>query len=445
MKILVIGGGGREHAMVWKLKQSAAAEKIWCAPGNDGIANDVECVALQVKDANGVAAAADLAQKLGANLTVVGPELPLVLGIADEFEARGLALLGPGREAAQLEGSKIFSKKFMERHGIPTPKVYGIHDSPKAAYAALDSVNWPLVIKADGLCAGKGVLVTSSTAEAREFIARVMENGEFGDAGKRVLFEEGVAGEELSYIILTDGLDFIRMAPARDHKRAYDNDEGPNTGGMGVYSIDEILPRELETTIIDRIVRPTLDGLRKDGMAYRGFLYFGLMLTEEGPEVLEYNCRLGDPETEAVLLRADFDFAEACARAAQGELAGFNAKWSAGASLCVVVASKGYPANPQLGTPILGLEDAAGTPDTVVFHAGTRREGAAFRTSGGRVLVVSAKGDDLAAARRAAYSAVERIEIEGSFYRRDIGKRGAGNSEQIGAVRESAAGARRGS
>lgn len=444
MKILVIGGGGREHAMVWKLKQSAAAEKIWCAPGNDGIANDVECVALQVKDANGVAAAADLAQKLGANLTVVGPELPLVLGIADEFAARGLALLGPGREAAQLEGSKIFSKKFMQRHGIPTPKVYGIHDSSKVAYAALESVNWPLVIKADGLCAGKGVLVTSSAAEAREFIARVMENGEFGDAGKRVLFEEGVAGEELSYIILTDGRDFIRMAPARDHKRAYDNDVGPNTGGMGVYSIDEILPRALETTVIDRIVRPTLDGLRKDGMAYRGFLYFGLMLTAQGPQVLEYNCRLGDPETEAVLLRADFDFAEACARAARGELAGFNAEWSAGASLCVVVASKGYPANPQLGTSILGLEGASEMPDTVVFHAGTRREGATFRTSGGRVLVVSAKGDDLAAARRAAYSAVERIEIEGSFYRRDIGKRGAGNSQQIGVVRESAAGARRG-
>jgi phosphoribosylamine---glycine ligase len=444
MKILVIGGGGREHAMVWKLRQSATAEKIWCSPGNDGIANDVECVGLQVKDAKGVVAAADLAQKLGASLTVVGPELPLVLGIADEFAARGLVLLGPGRQAAQLEGSKIFSKKFMQRHGIPTPKVYGIYDSPAAACAALDSVRWPLVIKADGLCAGKGVLVTSSPEEAKEFIARVMENGDFGDAGKRVLLEEGVGGEELSYIILTDGRDFIRMAPARDHKRAYDNDQGPNTGGMGVYSIDEILPRALETTIIDTIVRPTLGGLRKDRVAYRGFLYFGLMLTPQGPQVLEYNCRLGDPETEAVLLRADFDFAEACARAARGELAGFQAKWSAGASLCVVIASKGYPANPQLDTPILGLEGAAGMPDTVVFHAGTRRQGSTFRTNGGRVLVVSAKGDDLAAAHRAAYQAVERIEIEGSFYRRDIGKRGRGNSQQIGAVRESAAGARRG-
>ena len=296
MKILVIGGGGREHALVWKLTRSGSVEKAWCAPGNDGIAQDVECPPLDVKN---VKAAADLAAKLGADLTVVGPELPLVLGIADEFAARGSRLLGPAKEAAQLEGSKIFAKQFLQRHGIPTAGVYGIYEDALQARAALKSAKWPLVIKADGLCAGKGVLVTSSAEEAGEFIERVMVRGEFGDAGKRLFFEEGLAGEELSYIILTDGEHFIRMAPARDHKRAFDNDEGPNTGGMGVYSTDEILPATLERIIVETIVRPTLAGLKADGLPYRGFLYFGLMLTAEGPKVLEYNCRLGDPETEA--------------------------------------------------------------------------------------------------------------------------------------------------
>ena len=418
MKILVIGGGGREHAMVWKLARSASVGKVWCAPGNDGIAQETECVALDVKD---VKAAADLAQKLAADLTVVGPELPLTLGIADEFAARGLKLLGPAKKAAQLEGSKVFAKRFLERHGIPTAAVYGIFDDAAAARAALARVKWPLVIKADGLCAGKGVLVTSSADEATEFIERVMVRGEFGDAGKRVLFEEGLAGDELSYILLTDGEHFIRMAPARDHKRAFDNDEGPNTGGMGVYSTDEILPAALEKQIIETIVRPTLAGLKADGLPYRGFLYAGLMLTAEGPKVLEYNCRLGDPETEATLLRADFDFGEACAEAAAGDLGKFEAKWPAGASVCVVIASKGYPGDPQTGIAIHGLEEAARVPGVVVFHAGTRRRDDVFQTNGGRVLVVSASGADMASARHAAYEAVKRIRIEGSHYRSDIG------------------------
>jgi len=421
MKILVIGGGGREHAMVWKLAQSASVEKVWCAPGNDGIAPDVECVALDVKN---VKAAADLAARLGADLTVVGPEVPLAAGIADEFAASGLKLLGPGREAAQLEGSKIFAKNFLERHRIPTPAVYGIYESVAEARAALKSVKWPLVIKADGLCAGKGVLVTSSAEEATDFIARVMDRGEFGDAGKRVLFEEALVGEELSYIILTDGEHFIRMAPARDHKRAFDNDQGPNTGGMGVYSIDEILPSALEKKILESIVEPTLGGLRSEGLKYRGFLYFGLMLTADGPKVLEYNCRLGDPETEATLPRANFDFAQACMAAANGNLREFEAKWFAGASVCVVIASKGYPGDPQTGVPISGLVDAAKVPGVVVFHAGTRRSGADFVTSGGRVLVVSARGVDMEQARQAAYEAVRRIHIEGSHCRSDIGKSG---------------------
>ena len=419
MKILVIGGGGREHAMVWRLAQSAGVEKVWCAPGNDGIAQNIECVPLDLKD---VKAAADLAAKLGADLTVAGPELPLTLGIADEFARRGLTLLGPAQKAAQLEGSKIFSKQFMERHGIPTAAVYGICESAAEAYRALDGVKWPLVIKADGLAAGKGVLVTESPEEARQFIGRVMEKREFGAAGGRVLLEEGLAGEELSYIILTDGENFLRMAPARDHKRAFDNDEGPNTGGMGVYSIDEILPAALERQIIETIVRPTLAGLVADGLPYRGFLYFGLMLTAAGPKVLEYNCRLGDPETEAVLLRADFDLAQACMLAARSSLAGFEAKWLPGASVCVVIASKGYPENPRTGVAIYGLEDAAKTPGAVVFHAGTRKAGGGFLTNGGRVLVVSAAGENLASARRQAYDAVGRIHIEGAHYRSDIGK-----------------------
>jgi phosphoribosylamine--glycine ligase len=420
MKILVLGGGGREHALVWKLRQSPVVEKIWCAPGNGGIAGDAECVPLDLSD---VKATADLAAKLGADLTIVGPELPLVMGVADEFARRGLLLLGPEKKAAQLEGSKIFAKEFMARHGIPTAAVYGTYDSAIDAYTELCSVEWPLVIKADGLCAGKGVLVTSSPDEATAFIERAMEKREFGDAGKRLLLEEGLAGEELSYIVLTDGKDFIPMAPARDHKRAFDGDEGPNTGGMGAYSTDDMLSPELKTKIQDTIVRPTLAGLEKDGIPYRGFLYFGLMLTPEGPKILEYNCRLGDPETQAILLRADFDLGEACLRTAQGKLAGFRARWSPGASVCIVIASEGYPTGPKTGKPIVGLGEPSKVGGAIIFHAGTRREGDNYYTSGGRVLGVCASGQDLATASRVSYDATSRIRIEGAHYRADVGRK----------------------
>ena len=418
MKILIIGGGGREHAIAWKLRQSASVEKIWCAPGNGGISRDAECVPLNAGD---VKAAADLAMKLGADLTIVGPELPLVQGIADEFERRGLAILGPPKMAAQLEGSKIFAKEFMARNGIPTASVYGALESAREACAKLDSVAWPVVVKADGLCAGKGVLVTSSASEAKEFIERLMEGDEFGDAGKRVLLEEGLAGKELSYIILTDGTNFISLAPTRDHKRAFDNDEGPNTGGMGTYSTDGMLTRELEKQILERIVRPTLAGLRREKMEYRGFIFFGLMLTKDGPKVLEYNCRLGDPETQAILVRADFDFAAACMDAALGRLAGASAKWLPGASVCVVVASEGYPSKPVLGKPIGGLEEAEEVAHVAVFHAGTRRDGSDYYTSGGRILGVASVGDSLVEAHSAAYDAASRIKIHGAHYRKDIG------------------------
>jgi phosphoribosylamine---glycine ligase len=418
MKILIIGGGGREHAIAWKLRQSARVEKIWCAPGNGGISRDAECVPWNVGD---VKAAADLALKLGADLTIVGPELPLVQGIADEFKQRGLAILGPPKIAAQLEGSKIFAKEFMTRNGIGTALVYGAFESAREACAKLGSVSWPVVIKADGLCAGKGVLLASSASEAKEFIERLMEGDEFGKAGKRVLLEEGLAGKELSYIILTDGTNFISLAPVRDHKRAFDNDEGPNTGGMGTYSTDGMLTRELEDQILETIVHPTLAGLRKEKVEYRGFIFFGLMLTKDGPKVLEYNCRLGDPETQAILLRADFDFAAACMDAAHGKLEASQAKWIRGASVCVVVASQGYPASPVLGNPIGGLEEAEKVPQVTVFHAGTRREGIKYYTSGGRILGVAAVGESLEAAHRSAYDAARRIAIPGAHFRKDIG------------------------
>ena len=363
--------------------------------------------------------AADLAAKLGADLTVVGPELPLVSGIADEFASRGLLILGPVRAAAQLEGSKVFAKEFMQRHGIPTAATYGIFDSALDVYSELCAVDWPLVIKADGLCAGKGVLVTSSPDEATAFIDRVMQQREFGDAGQRVILEEGLAGEELSYIILTDGKDFIPMAPTRDYKRAYDGGAGPNTGGMGAYSSDAILPKSLENQIVDNIVRPTLNGLAADGVPYCGFLYFGLMLTPDGPKVLEYNCRLGDPETEAIVLRADFDFAQACMDAAQRNLKNVVPKWSPNPSVCVVMASEGYPGNPKTGIPIKGLEKSVPT-GAVVFHAGTKRVDSVFRTSGGRVLMVSASGETLAEARKRCYDVVSSIAFDGAHYRTDI-------------------------
>jgi phosphoribosylamine---glycine ligase len=418
MKILVLGGGGREHAIVWKLRQSPSVEKLWCAPGNGGIANDAECIPL---DLNDVKAAADLAANLGADLTIVGPELPLVQGVGDEFASRNLALLGPSKKAAMLEGSKVFAKRFMERHKIPTAPVYGIFDSAVDAYTALCEVDWPLVIKADGLCAGKGVLVTSSPDEATAFIDRVMDAGEFGDAGKQIILEEGLAGEELSYIILTDGKNFISMAPARDHKRAFDGDKGPNTGGMGAYSTDDLLSAELEKQILQNVIRPTLAGLEADGITYNGFLYFGLMLTASGPKVLEFNCRLGDPETQAILLRTDFDFAGACLAAANGKLGDVQAKWKAGASVCVVIASEGYPGKPITGKRIEGLQEAGKKEGVAIFHSGTSRDGSIYYSNGGRILGIGAVSKNVEFACDLAYDAASRIHIDGSHFRRDIG------------------------
>jgi len=416
MKILVIGGGGREHAIVWKLRQSPGVEHIWCAPGNGGISDDAECVPGDVRDVKGLA---DLAQRLHADLTVVGPEIPLVLGIADEFASRGLAIVGPVARAAQLEGSKIFAKQFMQRHKIPTAAVYQICESALDAYTALCEVDWPLVIKADGLAAGKGVLVTSSPDEATEFVERAMEKHEFESAGNRVLLEEGLSGQELSYIILTDGNHWLPLAPTRDFKRAFDGDKGPNTGGMGAISDDGLLGTDLERRIREQIVEPTIRGLAADKIPYQGFLYFGLMLTADGPKVLEFNCRLGDPETEALVMRMDFDLAGALKACADGNLKSFSAKWKPGASACVVMASEGYPGSPKIDRRIDGL-GASGRG--VVFHAGTVKKDSEYYTCSGRTLVAAAEGLTVEEAVVKCYDMISSIRFEGCHYRRDIGE-----------------------
>lgn len=418
MRILIIGGGAREHALAWKLKQSKRVEHIWCIPGNPGIGEIAECIC---GDLARVDELAETAHALRPDVTIVGPEQPLVLGIADEFEKRGLRLLGPSRAAAQLEGSKVFAKEFMERHKIPTASVYGIFDNAVDAYTSLCEVDWPVVVKADGLCAGKGVLVTSSPDEATTFIERLMEKDEFGGAGKRVLIEEGLAGEELSYIVLTDGTDYISFAPSRDYKRAFDGDVGPNTGGMGAISTNDLISAELEQTIQSEIVAPTIRGMSEDGHIYRGFLYFGLMLTSGGPKVLEFNCRLGDPETEALVMRMNFDLAEAMEATLSAKLSSFHANWFPAVSACVVLASDGYPSKPITGKPISGLENVAQDQKMAAFHGATVRWGNIYYTSSGRVLTVSTAASSMVDARTAVYKAVDKIHFDGMHFRRDIG------------------------
>ncbi len=418
MKILVIGGGGREHALVWKLNQSPRVEKIWCAPGNGGIAAEAECVAIEAGD---VAAMVAFAEKARPDLTVVGPELPLVNGLTDAFRERNWAIVGPSRKAAQLEGSKIFSKNFLERHRIPTAKMYGAYDSPASVYDVLPAVTWPVVIKADGLCAGKGVFLAPDLEAAKDFVARVMEKNELGPGGKRIVLEEALEGDELSFIILTDGERYAPLVPTRDHKRTLDGNQGPNTGGMGAYSTDELLPGALRETIISTIVEPTLRGLAADGIHYQGFLYIGLMLTKSGPKVLEFNCRLGDPETQAIVARMDFDLAEALRSVAARQLDPSRLRWKGGASACVVLVSGGYPGRFESAKAIEGLTAAEQITGVKLLYAGTKQEGGAIVTSGGRVLGVTAAASSLDAALALAYQAASKIHFDGMHYRKDIG------------------------
>jgi phosphoribosylamine--glycine ligase len=417
MKILVIGGGGREHALVWKLRQSPQVDRIWCVPGNGGIAQEAECIAADPGD---VAQLVALADTLKPDLTVVGPELPLVNGIGDAFTERNWPIIAPSRQAAQLEGSKIFAKQFLERHNIATARMYGAYDSAADALAALDRVDWPVVIKADGLCAGKGVFLAPNPVAARDFIERAMTGSEFGPGGHRILLEQTLAGDELSFILLTDGARYAPLVPTRDHKRAFDGNQGPNTGGMGAYSSDELLSSSARDAILRDVVEPTIQGLAADGIPYRGFLYFGLMLGPTGPKVLEFNCRLGDPEAQAILARIDFDLAQVLSDAAASRLDPLKLRWKPGASVCVVLASGGYPGNFATGTSIQGLTDIPDHNGVKVLHAGTKRVANSFLTNGGRVLGVTAASSTLDNALSAAYHAITKIRFDGMHYRRDI-------------------------
>src|SRR5713226_668650 len=427
MKVLVIGGGGREHALVWKLAQSREVEKIWCAPGNGGIAAEAECIAADVAEVRGLTA---LAERLGPGLTVVGPELPLVNGIGDAFRARRWPIVAPSQQAAQLEGIKIIAKEFLLRHGIPTARKIGTYDSASKACDALRAATWSLVIKADGLCAGKGVFLAPDAASAKDFIERVLEKGELGPGGQRILLEETLEGEELSFILISDGHRFAPLVPTRDHKRVFDGNLGPNTGGMGAYSSDELLPPKLRDAIIENIVAPTMYGLLTDGIRYQGFLYIGLMLTKSGPKVLEFNCRLGDPETQAIVARMDFDLAEVLAELSAGILEPSRLRWKPSASVCVVIASGGYQGKFASGVKIDGLTDAERINGVKIFHAGTLRKGDSILTNGGRVLGVTAAGSSIDTALTAAYEAAAKIQFEGMHYRKDI----AANARRVQAA-----------
>jgi phosphoribosylamine--glycine ligase len=417
MKVLVIGGGGREHALVWRLGQSRGVEKTWCAPGNGGISAEAECLAADVGDVRALTA---LAEQLAPDLTVVGPELPLVNGIGDAFRGRGWPIVAPSQQAAQLEGSKIFAKEFLLRHGIPTAGMIGTFESASKACDALRAATWPLVIKADGLCAGKGVFLAPDAAWAKDFIERALDKNELGPGGRRILLEETLEGDELSFILITDGERYAPFAPTRDHKRVFDGNLGPNTGGMGAYSSDELLSPKLRAAILETIVEPVMRGLAADGIPYQGFLYIGLMLTRSGPKVLEFNCRLGDPETQAIVARMDFDLAEVLAQVAAGKLDASKLRWKPGASVCIVFASGGYPGKFETGKKIEGLANAEKLRGAKVFHAGTKRDGDAIVTSGGRVLGVTAAAHSLDAALAAAYEAAGKIHFEGMHYRKDI-------------------------
>ena len=418
MKVLVIGGGGREHALVWKLRESPRVERIWCAPGNGGIAAEAECVAIDPGDVNALVA---FAEKHHPDLTVVGPELPLVNGVADAFRAHNFPIVGPSQIAAQLEGSKIFSKEFLLRHNIPTAQMYGVFENADDAAAALKNVRYPLVMKADGLCAGKGVLLAADETEALAFIDSTMRKQELGPAGRKLLLEETLVGDELSFIIVTDGERYAPLVPTRDHKRIFDGNRGPNTGGMGAFSIDSLLPTQLQQVITQTIVEPTLRGLASDGIKYQGFLYIGLMVTTDGPKVLEFNCRLGDPETQAILARLDCDLAEVLLNLATRRFDPAQFRWKPGASVCIVIASEGYPGKYTTGKPIQGLTGFSENNGVKVLHAGTKLVGDVVVTSGGRVLGVTTAAASLDQAVASAYSAVSRIQFDGMQYRRDIG------------------------
>jgi len=419
MKVLILGGGGREHALAWKIAQSPRVDKVYCTPGNAGICGTAECHAVDLGDA---AAVADLAMRLKVDLTVVGPELPLTAGVVDEFLRSGMPIFGPTRAAAQLESSKSFAKEFMLRYHIPTAH-FAICTSNAEVKDALDHLHAPVVVKADGLAAGKGVVIAQTKEEAATVAGEMLSGAMLGDAGRRVVLEEFLEGDELSFLVLCDGERVAPLVAARDHKRIGENDTGPNTGGMGAYSTDDIVDEPMRDWLLAHIARPVVAGMKSEGAEYRGILYCGLMMTARGPMVLEFNCRFGDPETQPILMRMESDIVEAFEASVEGRVSEGDFKWAPGAAVCVVLASAGYPAKAETGKKISGLERAGALPNVQVFHAGTSQKPDGVYTSGGRVLGVTARAADLRSAVDLAYKAAGEIQFEGMQYRRDIAAR----------------------
>ena len=416
MKILVVGGGGREHAIVWKLAQSPLADEIYCAPGNAGIAHLADCVNIPAED---VDALLDFAQAENIDLTVVGPEAPLSLGIVDKFMAAGLRIFGPSQSAALIEGSKELAKQIMAKYGIPTAKYMSFTDKAQAL-AYVREQGAPIVVKADGLAAGKGVVVAETVAEAEQAVEDML-GGAFGAAGAKVVIEEFLKGEEVSVLAFTDGHTVLPMVSAQDHKRVFDGDKGPNTGGMGAYSPAPVYTPEMAEQVLHDVLQPAVDGMRAEGRLYKGVLYAGLMVTPEGVKALEFNARFGDPETQAVLMRLKSDLVEIMLAVIVGTLQEKQLEWYDDAAVCVVIASDGYPGHYAKGQPISGLDDDM--PDTYVFHAGTAYAGQHIVANGGRVLGVTARGADIRQAIERVYLRADEIYYDGCFCRRDIGHR----------------------
>jgi phosphoribosylamine---glycine ligase len=419
MKVLVLGGGGREHALVWKLRQSPRISQLYCAPGNGGIASDAECVAADLKNLDSIVA---LATRLQPDLTVVGPELPLTLGVVDEFTRRSWRVFGPTRAAAQLESSKSFAKEFLQRHHIPTAP-FAICDSIEQVRSALGHFHPPVVVKADGLAAGKGVVIAKSKEEAASVAAEMLSGKMVGDAGTRVVLEECLNGDELSFLVFSDGERVAPLVAAQDHKRVGDGDTGPNTGGMGAYSTADLVDTGMRDWLVNHIARPVVAGMKAEGAEFKGVLYCGLMMTARGPMVLEFNCRFGDPETQPILMRLESDLVEALEASIEGRVSEGDFKWSPEASVCVVMASGGYPGTFEMGKRIDGLAEAGAVEGVKVFHAGTSTRDGACYTAGGRVLGVTARALDLKTAVDRAYEACGKISFAGAHYRKDIAAR----------------------
>jgi len=419
MKVLVIGSGGREHALVWKLRQSPRVKQVYCAPGNAGIAAEAECLPVDVKNLESLRA---LAAQIKPDLTVVGPELPLQLGVVDAFTSQGYRIFGPTQAAARLESSKSFAKEFMQRYHIPTAH-YAICDTLADVGDALPHFHMPVVVKADGLAAGKGVVICKNKEEASAVAAEMLSGKMLGEAGSRVVIEECLKGEELSFLALSDGERVAALAAAQDHKRVGEGDTGANTGGMGAYSTDAMVDAQMQNWLLHHIARPVVAGMKAEGAEYKGVLYCGLMMTARGPMVLEFNCRFGDPETQPVLMRLESDLVEALEASIDGRVSEGDFRWSADASVCVVMASGGYPGTFEVGKKISGLEDAEKVAGVKVFHAGTTKHDDAYFTSGGRVLGVTARANSLEIAVERAYKAVAKISFGGAYYRKDIAAR----------------------